>query len=135
MTEPLRSQAKELADSVAVLTVAVEQLDRRTNRSERITIGVVFGLLLDLVLSVAVAVVLANQVSISERVATAVEREAHTREDALCPVFGLLLGNYNPESRPAGPGRDQYIATFDVMRRSYDNLSCPGGIVPPAAPR
>lgn len=135
MTEPLMSlieHAALLTDKVGGLSLAVEQLDRRTVRGERITMGVVFGLALDLILSVAVALVLTNLVSTNDRLQGAIDREAETRQGALCPLYSLVLGGYNPNSRPAGADRDSYNATFDVMRKSYDVLDCNTPLTPPA---
>lgn len=133
--EGLVEQARQLADRVGGLSLAVEQLDKRTNRSERITIGVVFGLALDLVLSIAVAIVLSNQVSTNARLQGAIDREQLTRQEAVCPLYSLLLGSYRPESRAPGVDRDQYNATFDVMRKARDTLECAGPLTPPATPR
>lgn len=131
MTGPLTEQARALREKVSGLSAAVEQLDDRTNRSERITIGVIFGLVLELILSIAVAIALGSQVSTDNRLQEAIDREAITREESLCPLFGLLLGSYNPGSRKEGPERDAYIRSFQVMRAAYEKLDCTVAIVPP----
>lgn len=134
-TEGLVAQAKALVERVGVLSDAVEELDKRSARSQRVTIGVVFGLLLDLVLSVAVIATLATQINTNERLQATIDREAATREQALCPLYSLIVGSYNPDSRAEGEDRQQYEATFAAMRAAYDSLDCPGGVVPPAQPR
>lgn len=131
MTGPLTEQAKVLGDRVASLTLAVDQLDRRTVRNERIQMWVVFGLLLDLVLSIAVALVVANQFSAAADIKAAVEREATTRNQGVCPVYALLVGGYNPASRAEGADRDAYIQTYKTIRDAYTALECKQAPVPP----
>lgn len=131
----LTAQARVLADRVGALSTAVEQLDRRTNRSEKVVIAVIIGLLLDLVLSVTVAVVLLQLRDNDAQIAATQEREQHTRQDALCPLYSLILGSYNPESRPEGPARQTYIDQFKVMREAYDALDCTAPLIPPAIRR
>lgn len=127
----LVTQAQALADTVGVLADAVDNLNRRTGKTERTTIFVVLGLAVDLVLSVAVAVLVSSQISVSGDVQAAIAREASTRQDALCPLYGLLLGSYNPTSRAEGTARDQYNEAFRVMRGAYDSLDCATPVVPP----
>lgn len=131
----LTAQARLLADRVSALSTAVETLDRRTNRGEKVVVAVVAALALTIILSVTVAIVLFQLQDNSERIAAAQEREAHTRQDALCPLYGLILGSFNPDSRPEGPAREQYIHQFDVMRQAYAALDCSGPLVPPATRR
>jgi len=129
----LATQAKALADTVGVLAEAVDNLNRRTNKTERNTILVALGLAVDLVLSIAVAVLVTSQISVAGDLQSAIARETSTRQNALCPLYGLLLGSYNPDSRAEGPARDQYNKTFQVMRDGYDSLDCANPVVPPRA--
>lgn len=135
MPDRLAEQARVLADRVGGLSTAVEQLDRRTNRSEKIVFGVILGLILDLVLSVIVGFVLLELQANSEAVAATQEREIHTRQDSLCPLYSLILGTYNPNTRAEGADRQAYIDQFKVMRQAYDALDCTSPLVPPAIPR
>jgi len=127
----LAIQAQALADTVGVLAEAVDKLNTRTNKTERTTIWVALGLAVDLVLSVAVAVLVSSQISVASDVQLAVARESATRQDALCPLYGLLLGSYNPSSRAEGAARDQYNEAFQVMRGAYNSLDCTNPVVPP----
>lgn len=133
--EGLVAQAQKLAETVGALVTAVDKLDERTNRSERIVIGVVFGVLLSVVLSIAVGLIVWTQINTNGRLQATIDREAATREQALCPLYSLIVGSYNPGSRAEGEDRQQYEATFQAMRDAYDSLDCPGGVVPPAQPR
>lgn len=127
----LVTQAQALADTVGVLADAVDNLNQRTGKTERTTIFVALGLAVDLVLSVAVAVLVSSQISVAGDVQVAIAREKATRQEAVCPLYGLLLGSYNPASRAAGPARDQYELSFRVMWAAYDTLDCNNPIVPP----
>lgn len=127
----LVTQAQALADTVGVLASAVDNLNKRTGKTERTTIFVALGLAVDLVLSVAVAVLVSSQISVAGGLQAAIDREALTRQDALCPLYGLLLGSYNPNSRAEGAARDQYNQVFQVMRGAYASLDCANPVVPP----
>lgn len=127
----LSRDAKELTDIVGKLAIAVDQLRPRMAKTERNTVLVAFGLALDLILSIAVAVLISNLFGINGQLQTAIVRESTTREQALCPLYGLLLGSYNPSSRAEGPARDAYNRTFVTLRDGYVSLDCANPIVPP----
>lgn len=131
MTGPLTEQAKALTDKVGSLVLAVDQLDNRTGRTERVTMWVVFGLLLDLLLSVAVAFVVGNQFAAAADIREAVNRESVTRQQGLCPLYALLIGTYNPNSRAEGPDRQAYVSTFQTLNEAYQALECKIAPVPP----
>jgi hypothetical protein len=135
MPDRLLEQARVLADRVGALSHAVEKLDQRTNRSERAVVGVVLGLALTIMVAIALGIAFIQLSRNSEILAEAEARELRTREGALCPLYSLILGSYNPESRPEGEARQKYIDQFVVMRAAYDVLDCTGPLVPPAAPR
>lgn len=129
----LLRHAEVLADRVGELSSAVDQLDRRTNRGEKTVIVVVVVLILTLLLSLVVGAVLLQQRDTQHDVAAAVDRESRTRQDGLCPLYGLLLGTYKPESRPEGEARRIYNEQFEVMRAAYATLDCKGPVVPPSS--
>lgn len=138
MPDRLAEQAKILADRVSALSTAVDKLDRRTGRSEKTVALVVFGLLLDLALSLTVGIVLFQLNAANNEIRATQAREAQTRQEALCPLYGLILGSYNPNSRPEGEARDKYVQQFDIMRTAYAALDCTGpagDLVPPRTPR
>lgn len=136
MNEPerLAAQAHALNENIARLKLSVEQLDRRAGRSERVTLAVTLGLLLDLVLSVVAAFLLSTQYHTNDRLEEAIDREARTRQDALCPLYSLIVGSYNPNSRPEGPARDAYNGAFTELRAAYEVLECTSPVVPPRIP-
>lgn len=121
-------QLTELTDETTKLRVATEgivptvQAEQRRSRTTRILLGVqALVLLIVALLGLALWDV--------------VRQQDRTTQQAFCPVFGLLLGGYNPESRPPGPDRDAYNATFATFTTSYQALECDSPIVPPAIRR
>ena len=135
MPDRLLEQARVLADRVSALSDAVEQLDHRTNRSERFAVWATAVLALTIALSIALGVAFIQLHNNAADVAATQERETRTRQEALCPLYNLFLGAYNPESRPEGEARDKYNQQFDVLRKSRETLECTGPLVPPASPR
>lgn len=92
--------------------------DRQTRAEDRIVWTAVFTL---------VAFLLATGVTI-----TALRGEATDRRlDKLCPVLALLVGGYDPNTRPPGEARAKYDDSFGVMRQSYRDLACTQPLVPP----
>lgn len=120
----LAERANALADKVSGLSLAVTQIGRRTDRSEKLTLAVGLGLALDLVLSGVVAFALNGLYAVRDR-------EDATRQQALCPLDSLILGSYAPDSRPEGEQRNKYVAAFGEMRVAYESLNCRGDLVPP----
>jgi hypothetical protein len=66
--------------------------------------------------------------------------ETNSRIDTMCPLYTWAIGSYAPQSRSAGPDRDQYIQWFEGMRTKFAGLDCgpaypivPGAAHPPAA--
>lgn len=129
----LAEQAKTLRDAVSALALSVEHLDRRTTRSEKITAAVVLILLIVLILAVAVGIVLAQQFATNNRLEASIQREAQTRQEVLCPLYGLIVGTYNPESRPPGKARDEYVRSAKVILDSYPRLDCANPVTPGSA--
>ncbi len=129
----LVEQAAVLADSVDGLNLAVKQLERRTTKNTKIVTLTVLGLLLDLVLSVIVAFTLFNVISTANTLQGTIAEQDHIRTRVLCPLYGLFLGSYRPESRPAGQDRQEYEVAFASLRTEYNELSCTNPIVPPAS--
>lgn len=135
MPDRLIEQAKVLADRVSGLSEAIEHLDRRTNRSEKVVLWVSIVLALTIVLAIALGIAFIQLHATSVAVQDTQTREVATREETLCPFFSLVLGTYNPNSRPEGAARQTYIEQFEAMRRGYAALDCTAPLVPPATPR
>lgn len=52
--------------------------------------------------------------------------------EVLCPYFSLVVGSYDPESRPEGPARALYVEQFGKIRVIfYEKLECTDQLVPP----
>jgi hypothetical protein len=131
----LGGKVDALGEGITQLSVGVDQLAQRTSRAERVVALVVIGMALVLILAVATGWSLLQQSTINDGLQKAIGRESQTREEGLCPLYSVIIGAYNPNSRPAGPARDTYNQWFDTMRAAYASLDCKQPIVPPAAPR
>lgn len=59
------------------------------------------------------------------------QNETNHRIDGICPVFALVIGSADPESRPAGPARELYEESIRVITQAYGQLACTDPIVPP----
>lgn len=126
-TEELATRAAALTKEVAGLRTEVEQLTRRTKRAERTLRTTVTGVLVVLLLLGVVGVSTWRQLVTESRLNSVVA-------DSLCPVFALVLGGYDPTTRPAGQSRETYEHTFDTFRGSYEALRCTAPLVPPRVP-
>jgi hypothetical protein len=124
----LANEASALASKVSGLALSVDQLDRRTKRSERVLQMTVLGLVLDFILSLLVgfALLSANQ---------ALHQEDVVRSMVLCPLYARFLGNYAPDSRAAGEDRQTYIDNYHVIQQGYGILNCTDKpVAPPLTP-
>jgi hypothetical protein len=75
-----------------------------------------------------------SQLVTNDRLDVVVEDQRRVTQEVLCPLFSLVLGGYDPDSRPVGPARDQYVATFAEFSRIYMRLECTAPAVPPRVP-
>lgn len=118
----LADRVERLGDKVEANSKKVDansaKVDKNTHRT-RIKIRWIIALVVfDLILSGAVTV---GYFKIREIV-----------NNAICPLFSIFVGSYDPESRAPGPGRDVYEDNFRKIRVIYyDVLTC---TTPPAGP-
>ena len=121
MIDDLGSRAEQLRTEVAGLRADVQSLRDRTVRGEK--------RLVHLALAVVLVLLLAGATAVTAYRGLATDR----RLDAFCPVLALVVGGYDPSTRPAGPARDKYEASFAVMRQAYAELGCDRSspLVPP----
>lgn len=129
--ERLASRADLLGEKVDSLTYEVSHLNRRQGRTERLSVRTASVLALLIVLAMLVGVLAWQQWVTRDQVAQLVQREVKTRDEALCPLAALLLGTYDPSSRPEGPARDKYEENFRIQRSAYAALNCTNPVVPP----
>ena len=122
--EELKRQTRLLDDDVKNLTGKVSRLGDRLNKVDRDKRWLIAGLLLIVALVALVAFVAFRAEN------TARETDA-LRGDVLCPLYGLILGGYDPNSRPEGDARRKYEETFAVIRQGYGVLRCTNPLVPP----
>lgn len=126
----LAGRASELADQVGQLRIATDSLTRRTLRSERVITITVIGLVLDIMLSLAVMWAYHVQSVQSDQLAANQAEGVKIRDGALCPLFALILGTYDPTTRPP-EAQKTYTDAYNQMRGIYTNLACTTPIIPP----
>jgi hypothetical protein len=131
VTEPdptnLPAVAAKLITTIDGLTAAINDLLRRTARSERFIAFTVAGLVLDLGLTIVAGFLMYSQYSTNATL-------EDTRGEVLCPLYSVFLGSYNPSTRSPGTDRKTYEDTFQVIRDGYQHLGCTSPLVPPATP-
>lgn len=114
-----REVAIELRDEVRALRLSVEQFEPRVQRAERVSIRTAVASTIIAILVLAVGFVAYRGIQTDQRI------------DGLCPILALVVGGADPETRAAGPDRDQYVQALNVMRNAYRNLGCTTPFVPP----
>lgn len=129
--DDLVAAARELKAEVAELRQDMQVLNRRTTRAEKVSgrakkasgrASLTAGVLLVIVALLGGTVW--QQYQISGRLELLTQR-------SLCPLFALVVGGYDPSTRPEGVARDRYVATFASFRVAYDELRCIAPLVPP----
>lgn len=116
--------ATALATEVEVLSKAVLAQGHRADRQRKALRLTVFGLVLDVVLSLALGVSYYQQAVTSDRLSVVVN-------SAFCPLYQLLATSFNPASAAAKvQGIDVYTLNFQEIKRQYGVLGCS-----PALPR
>lgn len=120
--------ASTLSKAVAQNSDAIESLTRRAKLAERFIAIISVSLIMDISLTVAVAILAYQSYSTNNRLAT------------ICPLYAFTVGTYAPQSRKAGQDRDQYVQAFTDMRIKFEQLGCgpnypivPGAAHPPTA--
>jgi hypothetical protein len=124
VTDELTARAGEVRDEVAALRLEVQQLREIATRATRVSMRAVFAIVVLLVLLGVVATNVWQQHETADRLESLTQR-------SLCPVYGLVVGGYDPTTRAlnpdgsyAGSPRAKYDEGFDVMRAAFGELAC-----------
>ena len=132
--DELKRRAAQLDEDVRTLnntaeanTAALDRVHQRLDRSDKDRRRFVTAL-------IALAM-LAGFLGVEAfRLETAIRDQYTIREQVLCPLYGIFLGAYDPNSRPEGPARATYEERYIEIRRGWETLRCTGPIVPPRTP-
>lgn len=134
----LAATAAELGRKVDRLTDAVDRLDKshnqlatRTGAVERRSVRTVVASVLAVAILVIGGWLAYTQVVTNSRLDAVVTDQQKVTQQVLCPVFALLLGGYDPETRPPGEARVRYVETFEEYSRIFARLECTTELVPP----
>ena len=120
----LSARAERLAAKVEGLTMQVGQLNRRAEEADRRGVRAIYALV---VLGV-ILLVLGTVVWQQQRTAGRLEQVV---QQSICPLYGLILGSYDPATREEGDKRRRYEDGFVVMRGAAAALTCTAPLVPP----
>jgi hypothetical protein len=125
--EELKRRAAALDDDVQKLTGSVDRLADRMNRSDRDRRWFVVGLIV-----VAIVVTMIGWIAVEA--ARNSRAQAQLRSEVLCPLYGIFLGAYDPNSRNGNPdpaAREKYEDAYAKIRRGWAVMECTDPIVPP----
>lgn len=129
--DELKRQTRLLDDDVKQLTTEVHRLNGRADRTDRDKRWLVVGLLLVVGLVGLVAFVAFRAENTGREANRLALQQEQLRAEVLCPLYGIFLGAYNPDSRAPGPDRDKYIDAYGKIRRGWSVMECTDPIVPP----
>lgn len=124
----LHSDARALNNTTEANTAALNRVHERLDRSDKDRRRFITAL-------IALAMLAAFLGVEAVRLEGAIRGQDQLRADVLCPLYGLILGGYDPDSRdPDGTkpdARRKYEETFVVIREGYAALGCTNALVPP----
>lgn len=124
----LTTKVSELTDTVGTFSRRLGENERRVKTNERRAHTLRILVIVDIVMTIAIALLTYFIFSTNNRVTT------------MCPAYAFIVGSYAPQSRTAGADRDAYTQAFIDMRAQFADLGCgpkyplvPGAAHPPAA--
>lgn len=124
----LTSKVSELTDTVDTFSNRLGANERRVKANERRAHTLRILVIVDIIMTVVIAVLTWSIFSTNNRVTS------------LCPAYAFIVGSYAPQSRTAGADRDAYNQAFADMRIQFTDLGCgpkypivPGAAHPPVA--
>jgi hypothetical protein len=103
-------------------------LARRTRTNQRLITVMILSLVLDVILSVFLALglvqVRGNEHDISALTTRLDISQTVQRQKALCPLYQLFLDSRSAAGRAAAPDPVKYDHSFEVIQDGYDVLGC-----------
>ena len=123
--EALVEAATGLMDRVQILArdegVQFTALARKAHENRVLSVIAITGLVLDVILSVALAFGGYQLMHLTHRLDVS---QTTTRQSALCPLYQLFIDSDTPEARKAAPDVKNYDHAFEVIRAGYSALKC-----------
>lgn len=131
MSDELISAADRLGERVERLDLTVKHLSERTERTEKVTGWTGLAILIVIGVLAALGWAIWQNHLVSDRVEQTSQRVETLTQRSLCPVYGLVVGGYDPTTRALNPdgsypgsAREKYDQGFDVMRSAWAALGC-----------
>ena len=124
----LDHDVRALADTTEANTAALDRVEQRLDRSDSDRRRFITALIALAMLAVFLGVE-------ALRLERSIRDQAELRNRVLCPLYGLILGGYDPQSRAEGEARRKYEEAFVVIREGYMVLNCTDPLVPPRTDR
>lgn len=132
-SEDLNKIGLDLAKSVERLTTESDdhfaKIQKTYRLNRRLIYAVVIGLVLDITVSIFLAVGFVQLGSTQDGLQHVTDRidfsQTVTRRQVLCPLYRTFLASDSPEARAAFQGgQAKYDQLFDQLNRSYNALDC-----------
>lgn len=129
--EEINRRADQLDKDVRAIVVATEantaamdRLERRLDRADKDRHKFVLALT-----ALAMLIVFLGVETV--RLEQSINDQNALRNRVLCPLYGIFLGSYDPQSRPEGDARRKYEDAFVVIREGNAEMHCTAPLVPP----
>jgi hypothetical protein len=123
--ETLVNAASTLMDRVTVLArdegVQFTELARRSKQNRILSVISITGLILDVILSIALAFGGYQLQHLTHRIDVS---QTTTRQKALCPMYQVFLDSKSAAGRNAAPDPKKYDHAFVVIKEGYEALNC-----------
>lgn len=130
--EELIQAASRLTDEAAQLAgdkgAQITRLSRAARQNRLMILGVIGGGILDVVLTIVLAVVGAGVVGNNNRIDGLTQnlqrQQTDQRQRALCPLYGLIREGNTPAARKAAPDKERFDHTVEIITQGYKVLGC-----------
>jgi hypothetical protein len=130
--EELISAARRLSAEAAELAgdkgAQITRLTKTARQNRMMILGVIGGGVLDVVLTIVLAVVGAGVVDNNNRIDSLTsdlqQQQTDQRKRALCPLYGLILEGNTPAAREAAPDKKKFDHTVQIITDGYKVLGC-----------
>lgn len=122
----LKSSVDELTNKIEATETQIERNESKIETEKGWRKLLLIVLVVQIVFSILLGITAYQGYQSNKRLNTAVRNVGTIQHQALCPLFGIFIGVYDPESQPAAQ-RDDYIRNFQKIFSIVDVLDCTKG--------